>query len=177
MATHSSILAWRVPMDRGVWQAILLNKYSVIRKNSHSTVRIELHYLGKLPHVNIISRRIILKKKGGREKKEVIIFSLSCRGLERIKYRKTSFYGCLRGGGQKRKTKISQSTQEVKPENRHLNRDPGSLFHSRKESKDSFSKYPFWYLFVHSHLSNSSSTMHSVWFRLTSDYITLTKIR
>ena len=21
MATHSSILAWRIPMDRGVWQA------------------------------------------------------------------------------------------------------------------------------------------------------------
>ena len=49
MATHSSILAWRVPMDRGAWQAILLNKYSMIRKHSHSTVRIELHYLGKLP--------------------------------------------------------------------------------------------------------------------------------
>ena len=23
MATHSSILAWRKPMDRGVWQAIV----------------------------------------------------------------------------------------------------------------------------------------------------------
>ena len=23
MATHSSILAWRIPMDRGVWQASL----------------------------------------------------------------------------------------------------------------------------------------------------------
>ena len=23
MATHSSILAWRIPMDRGVWQAIV----------------------------------------------------------------------------------------------------------------------------------------------------------
>ena len=22
MATHSSILAWRIPMDRGAWQAI-----------------------------------------------------------------------------------------------------------------------------------------------------------
>ena len=22
MATHSSILAWRIPMDRGVWQAV-----------------------------------------------------------------------------------------------------------------------------------------------------------
>ena len=23
MATHPSILAWRIPMDRGVWQAIV----------------------------------------------------------------------------------------------------------------------------------------------------------
>ena len=23
MATHSSILAWRIPMDRGVWQAVV----------------------------------------------------------------------------------------------------------------------------------------------------------
>ena len=23
MATHSSILAWRIPMDRGIWQAIV----------------------------------------------------------------------------------------------------------------------------------------------------------
>ena len=23
MATHSSILAWKIPMDRGVWQAIV----------------------------------------------------------------------------------------------------------------------------------------------------------
>ena len=63
MTTHSSILAWRVCMDRGAWQAILPNKYSVIRKHRHSTVRIELHYLGKLPPINIISRRIILKKR------------------------------------------------------------------------------------------------------------------
>ena len=24
MATHSSILAWRIPMDRGAWQATVL---------------------------------------------------------------------------------------------------------------------------------------------------------
>ena len=24
MATHSSILSWRIPMDRGVWQATVL---------------------------------------------------------------------------------------------------------------------------------------------------------
>ena len=24
MATHSSILAWRIPMDRGAWQAAVL---------------------------------------------------------------------------------------------------------------------------------------------------------
>ena len=24
MATHSSILAWRIPMDRGAWRAIVL---------------------------------------------------------------------------------------------------------------------------------------------------------
>ena len=23
MATHSSVLAWRIPMDRGAWQAIV----------------------------------------------------------------------------------------------------------------------------------------------------------
>ena len=73
MATHSSILAWRVPMDRGAWQAILLNKYSMIRKHSHSTVRIELHYLGKLPPINIISR-IILKKKKEREKRSYFLY-------------------------------------------------------------------------------------------------------
>ena len=74
-------------MDRGVWQAILLNKYSVIRKHSHSTVRIELHYLGKLPHVNIISRRIIFKKKkkGEREKRSNHIFFIMQRfGKNRI---------------------------------------------------------------------------------------------
>ena len=83
MATHSSILAWRVPMDRGAWQAILLNKYSMIRKHSHSTVRIELHYLGKLPPINIISR-IILKKKKRREKKDRISFIMQWFGKSRI---------------------------------------------------------------------------------------------
>ena len=153
MATHSSILAWRVPMDREAWQAILLNKYSMIRKHSHSTVRIELYYLGKLPPINIISRIIFLKKR--REKKDCISFIMQRFGKNRIQ-ENFILWVC------KRRTKISQSTQEVKPENRHPNRDPGSLFHSRKESKDSFSKYPFWCLFMHSHLSNSSSTMHSV---------------
>ena len=30
MATHSSILAWRIPMDRGAWKAIVyrVTKYS-----------------------------------------------------------------------------------------------------------------------------------------------------
>ena len=167
MATHSSILAWRVPMDRGAWQAILLNKYSMIRKHSHSTVRIELHYLGKLPPINIISRIILKKKKGERKK---IVFPLSCSGLERAEYRKISFYGCVRGG-QKFHNLLKRSSLKIGTRIGTLG--PCAI---AGKNQDSFSKYPFWCLFMHSHLSNSSSTMHSVWFRLTSDYIILTKI-
>ena len=29
MATHSSILAWRIPMDKGAWQAIVMGWKSV----------------------------------------------------------------------------------------------------------------------------------------------------
>ena len=34
MATHSSILAWRIPMDRGVWQATV---HGVTISRSHTT--------------------------------------------------------------------------------------------------------------------------------------------
>ena len=33
MATHSSILAWRIPVDRGAWQAIV-----------HGVARVRLNY-------------------------------------------------------------------------------------------------------------------------------------
>ena len=34
MATHSTILAWRIPMDRGVWQATV---HGVTNSRSHTT--------------------------------------------------------------------------------------------------------------------------------------------
>ena len=34
MATHSSILAWRIPMDREVWQATV---HGVTNSKSHTT--------------------------------------------------------------------------------------------------------------------------------------------
>ena len=50
MATHSSILAWRIPMDRGAWQAALpwgrkemgtterLSRYSDKGEATHSSI-------------------------------------------------------------------------------------------------------------------------------------------
>ena len=34
MAVHSSILAWKIPMDRGVWQAIV---HAVVKSRQLST--------------------------------------------------------------------------------------------------------------------------------------------
>ena len=39
MATHSSILAWRIPMDRGTWQAIV----HAGCKESDTTERLSTH--------------------------------------------------------------------------------------------------------------------------------------
>ena len=39
MATHSSILAWRIPMKRGAWQAIVHRG----RKESDTTERLSPH--------------------------------------------------------------------------------------------------------------------------------------
>ena len=36
MATHSSILAWRIPMDRGTWQATV---YSVAESDTTEVTR------------------------------------------------------------------------------------------------------------------------------------------
>ena len=37
MATHCSILAWRIPMDRGAWQAIVLGSQRVgLSTHTHS---------------------------------------------------------------------------------------------------------------------------------------------
>ena len=33
MATHSSILAWRIPMDRGAWQVIVHGGHKRLRHN------------------------------------------------------------------------------------------------------------------------------------------------
>ena len=38
MATHSSILAWRIPMDRGVWQATV---HEVTESQSHTTEQLK----------------------------------------------------------------------------------------------------------------------------------------
>ena len=39
MATHSGILAWRIPMDRGAWQAIVheVSKSQINSAAKHST--------------------------------------------------------------------------------------------------------------------------------------------
>ena len=39
MATHSSILAWRIPMDRGTWQATSMGSKELdTTEHKHSTV-------------------------------------------------------------------------------------------------------------------------------------------
>ena len=45
MATHSSILAWRIPMDRGAWQ-LLSMLYSIVqgRKELDTTKRLTFHF-------------------------------------------------------------------------------------------------------------------------------------
>ena len=37
MATHSSILAWRIPMDIGAWQATVKESGMTEQLNKHST--------------------------------------------------------------------------------------------------------------------------------------------
>ena len=39
MATHSSILAWRIPTDRGAWQAIVHGVAELDRTEPLSTAR------------------------------------------------------------------------------------------------------------------------------------------
>ena len=39
MATHSSILAWRIPMDRGAWWAVVHG----VTKESDTTERLNTH--------------------------------------------------------------------------------------------------------------------------------------
>ena len=43
MTTHSSILAWRIPMDRGAWPATVLGV-----TESHMTEYLRTHYLQSL---------------------------------------------------------------------------------------------------------------------------------
>ena len=38
-ATHSSILAWRIPMDRGAWRAIVLGPQRVRHNSTHAVVQ------------------------------------------------------------------------------------------------------------------------------------------
>ena len=48
MATHSSILAWKIPMDRGAWQATVhgLQRVGHIeRLSTHSTIKIPPRFL------------------------------------------------------------------------------------------------------------------------------------
>ena len=40
MATHSSILAWRIPMDRGAWQATV---HGVTKSHVNVCISIQLH--------------------------------------------------------------------------------------------------------------------------------------
>ena len=40
MATHSSILSWRIPMDRGAWRATVLGSQRVTKHNT-------AHFLAK----------------------------------------------------------------------------------------------------------------------------------
>lgn len=68
-----------------LYRLYLLNKYAMSRKDSNSTVRIQLHYLGRLVYLP------------SRSYQEVIIFSLPYRGLERIEEKKIKSYGCERG--------------------------------------------------------------------------------
>ena len=44
MATLSSILAWRIPMDRGAWPAAVHGG----RKESDMTDQLSTHYIGEL---------------------------------------------------------------------------------------------------------------------------------
>ena len=48
MATHSSILAWRIPMDRGAWQAVVhgvTKSQTQLKQLNMGTVLIQHYYL------------------------------------------------------------------------------------------------------------------------------------
>ena len=47
MATHSSILAWRIPMDRGAWQAIVYGVTKSRTQLKQLSMRIRLSHDGE----------------------------------------------------------------------------------------------------------------------------------
>ena len=44
MATHSNILAWRIPIDRGAWQAKVQESDPTERLSTHSTYIMYITY-------------------------------------------------------------------------------------------------------------------------------------
>ena len=54
MATHSSVLAWRIPMDRGSW-------WATVHEVKKSWKRLSMHIEGKketLPHQKCVCKKI-----------------------------------------------------------------------------------------------------------------------
>ena len=62
MATHSSILAWKIPMDRGAWWATV---HGVIE--SDTTEQLTLTYLFTWDKTTSLSGLILLRNFGGKE--------------------------------------------------------------------------------------------------------------
>ena len=62
MATHSSVLAWKIPMDRGAWWATV---HGVIE--SDTTEQLTLTYLFTWDKTTSLSGLILLRNFGGKE--------------------------------------------------------------------------------------------------------------
>ena len=60
MATHSSILAWRIPMDREAWQATVHGVTKSWTRRKQMSMHAHRHYIQQLIHQQNIVKKIIL---------------------------------------------------------------------------------------------------------------------
>ena len=88
MATHSSILAWRIPMDRGAWRAIVhrtakRSNQSILKEISPGCslegmmLKLKFQYFGHLmQRVDSLEKTLMLGGIGGRRR----------RGRQRVRW-------------------------------------------------------------------------------------------
>ena len=60
MATHSSILAWRIPIDRGAWLAIVLAVAELDMTEQLSTAQLYIVNISEMSRVEIYSLVVFL---------------------------------------------------------------------------------------------------------------------